>query len=132
MAHVDYFNSDKYNVEKRKYKRVDFKLDLYYPVINNKSIYKNFTGDRPILTAINLSESGICFKSRIKLKKDDFISFLMKIDNNPSFWCLCEVKWVKPEEGFCIVGCEFFLLKLNQMNTIKKYVLCKDTKINQI
>ncbi|WP_138202918.1 PilZ domain-containing protein [Haloimpatiens lingqiaonensis] len=119
----NFINKNSY--EKRKYIRVDFKQDLYYPLVNNKSIYKNFDGKKPILSAINISETGICFKSIIKLNVGDFISFLMKVGDNPSFWCLCEVKWVKNEGSDTLLGCEFYTLSLTQLNTIKNYIVSK-------
>ncbi|WP_373898254.1 PilZ domain-containing protein [Haloimpatiens sp. FM7315] len=116
--------------EKRKSIRVDFSLKLYYPLINNKSIYKDYDGKRPILEAINISDTGICFKSIAKADKGDFISFLLKVDDkNPSFWTLCEVKWSKHiEDDLYILGCEFYLLTLNQLSIIRKYI--KNTNKN--
>lgn len=102
--------------------RVDFKTDIYYPIVNNKSVYKDYDVSFPLLTAINISVSGICFKSRIPLNKGDFISFLLKINNYPSFWCLAEVKWVEARKEIFIAGCKFYLLKEEHINTIRNYV----------
>lgn len=118
----NFINNNSY--EKRKYIRVDFKQELYYPLVNNESIYKNFDGRRPILSAINISETGICFKSIVKLNEGDFISFLMKVGNKPSFWCLCQVKWVRNhQDNIFLLGCEFYLLSLNQLSNIREYII---------
>ncbi|WP_035289708.1 PilZ domain-containing protein [Clostridium sp. KNHs214] len=118
----NFINKNSY--EKRKYIRVDFKQELYYPLVNNESIYKNFDGRKPILSAINISETGICFKSIIKLNEGDFISFLMKVENKPSFWCLCQVKWVRSQQdNIFLLGCEFYLLSLVQLSNIREYII---------
>ena len=117
----------KYSSEKRKKKRVLFDLDVFYPHINNKSVYaEGKLGEEeskePALKAVNLSETGIGFKSKLPLTKGDFISFLMKVGDAPSFHCLAEVKWVGFGDDCYLVGCEFAMLSLDQINTIRAYV----------
>lgn len=115
MIDVGYF------LNKRFKERKDFTLDIYYPCVNNESVYTKYNNLEPLLKAINISETGICFVSRISLKEGDFISFLNKIGNNPSFWCLSQVRWVRDFEKLQIVGCEFFLLNQNQVEKIRSF-----------
>lgn len=111
-----------YSLEKRRMKRVDFKLKVRYPRVNDKSMYKKYKGQIPLLEGINISETGICFKSKLFVKKGDFISFLLKINGNPSFWCIAEVKWSAFNDEGSFIGCEFYSLSMNQIEIIKKYV----------
>lgn len=117
-------NGKKYlfRCEKRVDERVDFDLEVYYPIINNDSVYKNYDLNTPLLHAINLSESGICFKSRIPLKKGDVISFLLKVEENPSCWCFSEVKWVAYNDKQYIAGCIFYLMSYENIVKIREYV----------
>lgn len=110
------------NIDKRHGERVKYNLKLYYPRINNDSIYNKFNMESPILETIDISETGISFISRAELKVDDFITFLLTIDDNPSFWCMAEVKWSQEIEGFFKVGCQFYCLTENQIEFIREYV----------
>ena len=78
--------------QKRYDLRVSYRIEIFYPIINNVSIYKNYDNSTPLMTTINISESGICFYTNLPIKIGDFISFMLKIGDNPSFWCLSEVK----------------------------------------
>lgn len=111
-----------FDVQKRYDQRVSYRIDIFYPIINNVSIYKNYDNNTPLMTTVNISESGICFNSRVSVKVGDFISFMVKIGDNPSFWCLSEAKWVENEIGHDYVGCRFFLLSDTYINVIKDYV----------
>lgn len=108
--------------DKRFKKRVDYNLDIYYPRINNKSVYEEYGTDEPLMEIINISETGVSFKSRIPLVAGDFINFTLTIEDNPSFWCLAQVKWVKMVNDLYHAGCEFFTLTWEQKNIIKDYV----------
>ena len=108
--------------QKRYNLRVNYRIDIFYPIINNVSIYKNYDRSNPLLTTINISESGICFSSKVSIKVGDFISFMLKIGDNPSFWCLCEAKWVENIEAHDYVGCRFYLLSDTYIKIIKDYV----------
>ncbi|MCM8711668.1 PilZ domain-containing protein [Clostridium sp. SYSU_GA19001] len=110
------------NEDKRFKKRVNYNLDIHYPRVNNKSVYKDYTTDKPLMEVINISETGICFKSRVPLTEGDFVNFTLTLEDNPSFWCLAEVKWVKKEDELYYSGCEFFTLTWEQKNIIKNFV----------
>lgn len=110
------------NIDKRHGKRAKYDLKLYYPRVNNDSIYNKYNLGSPILETIDISETGISFISRAELKEDDFISFLLTIENNPSFWCMAEVKWIQKIEGFFKVGCQFYCLNEDQIKYIREYV----------
>lgn len=114
--------------KKRKEKRVPFSFDIYYPNINNNINNINFSVDKPVLKAINISEGGMCFKSEIKIDRGDFISFLLKIDDNPSFACMSAVRWVGFLDNSYIIGCEFIKLELHQIMQIRSYILNKINK----
>ncbi|KAJ53519.1 hypothetical protein CTM_02059 [Clostridium tetanomorphum DSM 665] len=108
--------------EKRSRKRAQFDLDIHYPRINDKSMYIKYETDEPLMKGINISSTGILLLSKVPVKTGDFISFSMRIGDYPSFWCLCEAKWVNSNVNNCLVGCEFFSLTMQQINTIKEYV----------
>lgn len=108
--------------QKRYNLRASYRIEIFYPIINNVSIYKNYDMSAPLMTTINISESGICFNSRVSVKVGDFISFMLKIGDNPSFWCLCEAKWVENKENHDYVGCRFYLLTDTYLKIIKDYV----------
>ncbi|WP_164509062.1 PilZ domain-containing protein [Clostridium rectalis] len=109
-------------IEKRYGKRAKFDLDIYYPRINDKSIYKVYKSSDPIMKGINISSTGILLLSKAFAKVGDFISFSMKIGDRPSFWCMAEVKWVSESNSYYLLGCEFFSLTMGQINIIKEYV----------
>jgi hypothetical protein len=110
------------NVDKRHGKRVRYDLKLFYPRVNNRSIYTKYNLESPIMETIDISETGISFISRAELNKDDFISFLITIGDNASFWCMAEVKWSEKIEGLFKVGCQFYCLEEKQINLIRNYV----------
>ncbi|MFL0252258.1 PilZ domain-containing protein [Clostridium neuense] len=115
----------KYKNEKRKKYRIKFPVEILYPRLNNESVHEKYGLDESVLEAVNLSEQGICFKSKIKLKVGDFINFSLKIDKNPSFWCMAVVKWVSIDDNFYVAGCEFISQSLVQIQAIREYVKTK-------
>lgn len=110
------------NMDKRHGKRARYDLKLFYPRVNNNSIYTKYNLQSPILETIDISETGISFISRAELNKDDFISFLLTIEDKASFWCMAEVKWRERIEGFFKVGCQFYCLEASQIDLIRSYV----------
>lgn len=114
------FNSEDYN-DKRFKHRVDFNLDIFYPQINSVSVHNEDSGE-PLIQVVNISETGICILSKVLLAKDDFVSFTLKIEERPSFWCLCQVKWAKICEDGCLAGAEFYTLNAMQLETVRDYV----------
>lgn len=108
--------------EKRLTNRVEFYTDIYYPTVNNRSVYEQYKFEGSIMRTINLSKTGILIESKIAIQIGDFINFTLKIGNNPSFWCLAEVKRITIKESFYYIGCEFISLDMNQINIIEKYV----------
>lgn len=109
-------------IDKRKSPRVKFHFDVYYPHVNNKRESENMGSDVPVIETINISDSGICFLSKVKLEAGDFISFLIRIEDYPSFPCLGEVKWVEPKGNDFVVGCQFYTLSDVQIDVIRKYI----------
>ena len=111
------------NIEKRIDSRVLYDIEVYYPMINNVSLREKYdNADEPLMKALNISESGICFSSSVPAEVGDFLSFMLQIGKNPSFWCFCEVKWIKNEEESFIIGCKFYLLSDEYLRIIKEYV----------
>lgn len=111
-----------YYGEKRIKKRAEYNQELYYPRVNDNSVYQKYGTKEPIMEAVNISETGVSFKSRIPLIEGDFLNFALTIENNPSFWCLAEVKWVRELDHEYLVGCEFYTLSQEHVDLIKSYV----------
>lgn len=111
-----------YSKIKRSENRVPFDLEVFYPNVNNNIDKVNLDVNKPVLKAVNISYSGIGFKSSKRLKMGDFISFLLKIENNPSFPALVEVKWVGISDEAYYIGCKFIKLEWYQIKQIKAYV----------
>lgn len=112
----------KYESEKRQKQRIKFSLEVLYPRLNDESIHEKYGTDDSVLQAVDLSERGICFKSKIKIKVGDFINFSLRVGNNPSFWCMAVVKWVNIDDNSYVVGCEFISQTLIQIQAIREYV----------
>jgi len=108
--------------EKRHGERASFNLDIHYPRINDESLYEKYKSNKALMKGINISSTGISLLSKVPVKLGDFISFSMRIGNYPSFWCLCEAKWINHMNEHYLVGCEFFSLTMEQINIIKDYV----------
>lgn len=117
-------NGEKYSYseKKRKETRVPFNLEIYYPNVNNNIDNVNLEVNTPVLKAINISHGGICFKSSKNFKVGDFISFLLKIDNKPSFPSLVEVRWIGISDEAYYIGCRFIKLEWYQIEQIQSYV----------
>jgi hypothetical protein len=107
---------------KRFKKRVEHNSDLYYPQVNNESVFIKYGTNQPLLETTNISESGISFTGRVPLKAGDLINFTLCIQDKPSFWCSAVVKWVKNNNDIYDTGCEFIALTQDQINYIKNYV----------
>lgn len=112
----------KYEHEKRQKQRIKFSLKILYPRLNDESIYEKYGKDDSVLQAVDLSEHGICFKSKIKLNVGDFINFSLRIGNNPSFWCMAVVKHVNFDDNAYVSGCEFISQTLVQIQAIREYI----------
>ncbi|EJO5347546.1 PilZ domain-containing protein [Clostridium botulinum] len=112
------------NNEKRKTKRKDCNIYVYYPRVNNKSIYEIYGEDLAKMEVLDISKFGLKLKSKIKLKKDDVINFSLRLLKEPSLWCMAIVKRVEEYENYYIVGCEFLALKLEEIRRIEEYVNC--------
>ena len=110
------------NTHNRLDARAKFGIDIFYPRLNNESVYEDYDTSTPLLRTTNISESGICFVSRIPAKPGDFMSFMLKVEDSPSFWCLCEVRWVEENHGNYMIGCRFFLLSELYLKIIREYV----------
>lgn len=108
--------------DKRRSKRVKFSFDIYYPHVNNKWQSENQGINGPVIETENISDSGICFLSKVSLSVGDFVSFLIRIEDYPSFPCLGEVKWVEPKDNNFLVGCQFYTLSSNQVEIIRDYI----------
>ncbi|GAA0721731.1 PilZ domain-containing protein [Clostridium malenominatum] len=111
-----YINSSEKN-EKR-----DVELDIYYPRVNNKSIYENYKSSEPVMKGIKIDSEGITLISKTPLIVGDFVNFSIALGEYPSFWCLCEVKYVQYEDTNCKAQCEFYSLTMEQINMIKEYM----------
>lgn len=112
----------KYKNEKRKKDRIGFSMEILYPRLNDESLHEKYGTDKSMLKSVNLSEQGICFKSKIKLSVGDFINFSLRIGNKPSSWCMVVVKWVNIDDDSYVAGCEFISQTLQQIETIREYV----------
>lgn len=127
MISKSIYNKKIYNYTKEKrygLPRIPFSLDVYYPRVNNKSVSTNLNSenDFPIMKAINLSENGICFISKIHIQTGDFINFLIKIEDAPSFSCTAEVRWVGFDDHNYLLGCRLISLSLDQIHIIRDYI----------
>lgn len=107
---------------KRFGERVELNLDIYYPRVNNVSIYEQYGDKNPLMKIINISKTGVMIFSKAPLKKDDFVNFLIKIEENPSFWCTLQVKWIKIQGDLYQAGCEFFSMKMEEIDQINEFV----------
>lgn len=112
----------KFESEKRQKRRIKFSLEILYPRLNDESVHEKYGTDDSVLQAVNLSEHGICFKSKIKISVGDFINFSLKVADNPSFWCMAVVKWVNIDDNSYVAGCEFISQTLVQIQAIREYV----------
>ncbi|URZ01384.1 PilZ domain-containing protein [Clostridium felsineum] len=112
----------RYKTEKRGKVRKRIELEISYPRVNDESIYEKYKGEEPLLEAVNISEFGIGFKSKLPLKSGDFISFLLSIDGKPSFWCISMIKWVGYNDKSYVIGCEFISLNMQQIRVIRNFV----------
>lgn len=115
----DYIYKD---VEKRVATRADFFMDIYYPMINSESVYEVYQVEGPLMRTINISKDGVLIESKISLSVGDFLNFTLKVEENPSFWCLVEVKRLLVKESLYYLGCEFISLNMNQINMIDEYI----------
>jgi hypothetical protein len=126
---AEYSPDNKFSESEKRYtNRLDFNLEIFYPCINNVSVYRDYNVEGPLLNAVNLSKTGICFIGKIPMKVGDFLSFMLKIEDNPTFWCLSEVKWVKKEDDKYLIGCQFYLLDRERLKAIVDYT----NKMNQL
>lgn len=107
---------------KRYGERVELNLDIYYPRVNNVSIHEQYGDKDPLMKIVNISKAGVMLLSKAQLKVDDFVNFLIKIEENPSFWCMLQVKWVKIVDKHYQAGCEFYSLKMEEINQINDFV----------
>lgn len=120
MEHKD--NNVAKGIDHRKSPRASYYFDIYYPHINNKWESENEGNDSPVIRTLNVSDSGIMFLSKVPLKIDDWISFLIRVGDHPSFNCLAQVKWVESDGFSYTVGCQFFTLTSEQIKIIREYV----------
>jgi len=102
--------------------RVELNLEIYYPRVNNVSVYEQYISKEALMKIINISKSGVLIGSIVPLKEGDFVNFLVKIEDNPSFWCLALVKRVQREDNVYYAGCEFYSLKMEEINQINDFV----------
>lgn len=109
-------------INKRRSPRAQYVADVYYPHVNNKWESENQDPNTPVIKTLNISDSGMSFLSKVAIKVGDFISFFIKIEDNPSFQCLGEVKWVEAEQENFVVGCQFYTITDDQLSVIRKYV----------
>lgn len=127
MSYSNSKSKDKNNDEgEENYKNNDKKrkinIDIYYPRVNDESIYEKYKSEEPIMTIINMSSESITILSKFFLEIGDFINFSLTLGDYPSFWCLCEVKNIKFQDEYCEVECELYSLTMEQINKIKEYI----------
>ncbi|ENK1243120.1 PilZ domain-containing protein [Clostridium sporogenes] len=109
--------------EKRKAIRKECNMYIYYPRVNNESIYESYGEDLAKMEVADISKVGVKLKSKIELKENDFINFSLRLSEKPSFWCMAIVRRIEKYEDYFIVGCEFLSLTLDQMREIEEYIL---------
>lgn len=124
----DFFQTQMPNIycDNRFATRKNLNLEIYYPIVNNESIHEKYNYQGVAMYAVNISTLGICLKSKFPLKVGDILNFTLKLLDNPSFWCMTEVKWIKNVEDEYLVGCEFYILKDEQINVIRDFVNLKN------
>lgn len=106
--------------------RRDLNLEIYYPIVNNESLHEKFKFQGVAMYAINISTLGVSIKSKFPLKLGDILNFTLKFSENPSFWCMAEVKWVKNVDDYFLAGCEFHILNDEQIKIIRDFVNAKN------
>ncbi|MDF2879737.1 MAG: hypothetical protein K0R54_294 [Clostridiaceae bacterium] len=80
------------NLNKRT---VNVVIDIYYPRINNVSIYENFSIEGPIMQIVKIWENGIVLLSKVKVNVGDFITFDIKPGESPSLSIMVDLFYVK-------------------------------------
>lgn len=110
------------NRGKRFGERVELNLDIFYPIVNNESIHDKYKNDEAFIKIVNISKSGVLLWSKLPLQVGDYVNFLVKIGENPSFWCLVLVKRIETKDNVIYAGCEFFSLSMDQINQINAFV----------
>lgn len=110
------------NRGKRFGERVELNLDIYYPRVNNISIHEQYQTDEAFMRILNISKSGVLLWSKVPLKIGDYVNFLVQIEENPSFWCLVLVKRIDLKDNAYLAGCEFYSLKMEEINQINDFV----------
>ncbi|MEW9096249.1 MAG: PilZ domain-containing protein [Clostridiaceae bacterium] len=116
-------NNDKDNdVSSDKDKKRKISIDIYYPRVNDKSVYEQYRHGEPIMKVVDMSSTNITILSKVFLNVGDFINFSLALGDYPSFWCLCEVKNIEFQDEYCETECEFYSLTMEQINKIKQHI----------
>ncbi|MBU5484856.1 PilZ domain-containing protein [Clostridium sp. MSJ-11] len=116
-------NIDKNNdINSDKDKKGKISIDIYYPRVNDKSVYEQYKSREPVMKIINMSSTKLTILSKVFLNTGDFINFSLALRDYPSFWCLCEVKNIKFQDEYCETECQFYSLTMEQINSIKQYI----------
>lgn len=110
------------NVEKRKYIRADFDIEILYPTVILNQDKKTYCDNDNHLFAVNISEAGIRLCSNFFIPGQSFISFYLRIEDNIPFKTLVKVRWNKFDGGVFLCGGEFIALDLNEIYILRGYV----------
>lgn len=94
-------------VENLNNKIANIILDIYYPRINNVSIYENISIDGPIMQIVKIAKNGIVLLSKVKVSIEDFITFDVKLGEGPSFPVMVNLIYVKYGKNLYLAKGEF-------------------------
>lgn len=109
------------SIEKRKYERVDFCCEILYPTVIYNNEKRTFFENTRLMT-LNISETGIAFKSNFFIPNDAFLSFFLRIEDFLPFKALVKIRWKKTLNGEFYYGGEFIALNLEDIHKIRSYI----------
>lgn len=88
-------------------KTVNVVLDIFYPRVNNISLYENYSIDGPIMQIVKVWKSGIVLLSKVKFNNGDFVTFDIKPEASPSISIMVQLFYVKYSKKIYIAKAKF-------------------------
>lgn len=108
-------------IENRKYARAKLDCEIMYPTIIQNETRKTFMQDQQLF-AVDISEAGICLRSKFYIPTESFISFYLRLEDNLPFKALVKMRWNKIEDSSYVSGGEFVALSLEDIHILRNYV----------
>lgn len=88
-------------------KTINVIIDIYYPRINNISIYENYSIEGPIMQIVKIWRNGIVLLSKVKFNNGDFVTFDIKPEIGPSISIMIQLFYVKYSKNVYIAKAKF-------------------------